>query len=162
MNRFGLPLALMLAASTALADDPVNLRIMTYNIWYGGAQVSFEQTIATIRAADADIVGLQEPDGQTEAIAKAAGFENAITCDLGGTSFDVSLVAGGEMALAAQATMPATKTSATITCVTGLDSTRATAPRHNPVRIFISKLSCSGFPQVPTRAGDALFAAAHP
>ena len=29
MNRFGLPLALMLAASTALADDPVNLRIMT-------------------------------------------------------------------------------------------------------------------------------------
>ncbi len=74
MNRFGLPLALMLAASTALADDPVNLRIMTYNIWYGGAQVSFEQTIATIRAADADIVGLQEPDGQTEAIAKAAGY----------------------------------------------------------------------------------------
>jgi N-methylhydantoinase A len=39
------------------------------------------------------------------AIAKAAGFENAITCDLGGTSFDVSLVAGGEMALAAQATI---------------------------------------------------------
>ena len=39
------------------------------------------------------------------AIARAAGFENAITCDLGGTSFDVSLVARGEMALAAQATI---------------------------------------------------------
>jgi N-methylhydantoinase A len=39
------------------------------------------------------------------AIARAAGFANAITCDLGGTSFDVSLVAGGEMALAAQATI---------------------------------------------------------
>jgi N-methylhydantoinase A len=37
------------------------------------------------------------------AIARAAGFENAITCDLGGTSFDVSLVAGGRMDLAAQA-----------------------------------------------------------
>ncbi len=36
------------------------------------------------------------------AIAKAAGFENIITCDMGGTSFDVSLVAGGEAALAAQ------------------------------------------------------------
>ncbi len=36
------------------------------------------------------------------AIARAAGFENVITCDMGGTSFDVSLVAGGEVALAAQ------------------------------------------------------------
>ncbi len=39
------------------------------------------------------------------AIARAAGFDNAITCDLGGTSFDVSLVAGGRMELAAQATI---------------------------------------------------------
>ncbi|MEI2384828.1 hydantoinase/oxoprolinase family protein [Breoghania sp. JC706] len=36
------------------------------------------------------------------AIAEAAGFENIITCDMGGTSFDVSLIAGGEAALAAQ------------------------------------------------------------
>ncbi|MFD1695854.1 hydantoinase/oxoprolinase family protein [Roseibium aestuarii] len=36
------------------------------------------------------------------AIAEAAGFPNIITCDMGGTSFDVSLVAGGEAALAAQ------------------------------------------------------------
>ncbi len=35
-------------------------------------------------------------------IAKSAGFPNVITCDMGGTSFDVSLVAGGESALAAQ------------------------------------------------------------
>ncbi|MGJ3261941.1 MAG: hydantoinase/oxoprolinase N-terminal domain-containing protein, partial [Salinarimonas sp.] len=33
------------------------------------------------------------------AIARAAGYENVITADLGGTSFDVSLVAGGEAAL---------------------------------------------------------------
>lgn len=37
-----------------------------------------------------------------QAIAKAANFENIITCDLGGTSFDVSLIADGEAALAAQ------------------------------------------------------------
>src|SRR6185312_4381556 len=36
------------------------------------------------------------------AIAKAAGFGDIITCDMGGTSFDVSLVAGGKAALAAQ------------------------------------------------------------
>jgi N-methylhydantoinase A len=39
------------------------------------------------------------------AIARAAGFENVITGDLGGTSFDVSLVTGGEMQLAAQASI---------------------------------------------------------
>ncbi|MBS7789460.1 hydantoinase/oxoprolinase family protein [Roseococcus sp. SDR] len=39
------------------------------------------------------------------AIARAAGFPNVITGDLGGTSFDVSLVVEGEMALAAQTTV---------------------------------------------------------
>jgi N-methylhydantoinase A len=35
-------------------------------------------------------------------IASVAGFPNVITCDMGGTSFDVSLVADGESALSAQ------------------------------------------------------------
>ncbi len=39
------------------------------------------------------------------ALAKAAGFENVITCDLGGTSFDVSVVAAGNAAVAAQTTV---------------------------------------------------------
>jgi N-methylhydantoinase A len=38
-------------------------------------------------------------------IAEAAGYRNAITCDLGGTSFDVSLVVDGVSALAAQTTI---------------------------------------------------------
>ncbi len=37
-----------------------------------------------------------------QAIAEAAGFENIITCDMGGTSFDVSLIANGTSTLAAQ------------------------------------------------------------
>ncbi len=37
-----------------------------------------------------------------QAIAQAAGVENIVTCDMGGTSFDVSLVAGGTPALAPQ------------------------------------------------------------
>jgi N-methylhydantoinase A len=39
------------------------------------------------------------------AIARQAGYDNAITCDLGGTSFDVSVIAGGRASLSAQATI---------------------------------------------------------
>lgn len=39
------------------------------------------------------------------AIAEAAGYPDVITGDLGGTSFDVSLIAGGAAALAAQTTI---------------------------------------------------------
>ena len=39
------------------------------------------------------------------AIAKASGFDNLITCDLGGTSFDVSVIAGGRVSVAAQSTI---------------------------------------------------------
>jgi N-methylhydantoinase A len=39
------------------------------------------------------------------AIATASGFPDVITGDLGGTSFDVSLIVGGEAALAAQTTI---------------------------------------------------------
>jgi N-methylhydantoinase A len=39
------------------------------------------------------------------AIAKAAGVSDIITADLGGTSFDVSVVTGGQAALAAQTTI---------------------------------------------------------
>ena len=39
------------------------------------------------------------------ALAKAAGFDNLITCDLGGTSFDVSVIANGKASVAAQTTI---------------------------------------------------------
>lgn len=39
------------------------------------------------------------------ALAKAAGFDNLITCDLGGTSFDVSVIASGKTSVAAQTTI---------------------------------------------------------
>jgi N-methylhydantoinase A len=39
------------------------------------------------------------------ALAKASGFDNLITCDLGGTSFDVSVIANGKAAVAAQTTI---------------------------------------------------------
>jgi N-methylhydantoinase A len=39
------------------------------------------------------------------ALARAAGFDNVITCDLGGTSFDVSVIAAGKVSIAAQTTI---------------------------------------------------------
>ena len=39
------------------------------------------------------------------ALAKASGFDNLVTCDLGGTSFDVSLIAGGKASVASQTTI---------------------------------------------------------
>lgn len=63
-----------LIATPALAQDSVDLRVMSFNIWYGGVQVSQPELIKILRESDADIIGLQEPDGQTAAIAAAAGY----------------------------------------------------------------------------------------
>src|SRR5437899_9896313 len=60
---------------SARADEPgIDLRVMTFNMWYGGAQVNAGQVIEAIRAARADIVGLQEPDGTSRAVATALGW----------------------------------------------------------------------------------------
>lgn len=69
-------LLLALAATAQAADAPgaVTLRVMTFNVWYGGEQVSLEKVGEAIRAADADIVGLQEVDRNLERVAEAAGM----------------------------------------------------------------------------------------
>jgi endonuclease/exonuclease/phosphatase family metal-dependent hydrolase len=54
--------------------DPIELRVMTFNIWYGGEQVSFAQTVEVIRAARPDLVAVQEPDGNLRKLAEAAGL----------------------------------------------------------------------------------------
>jgi endonuclease/exonuclease/phosphatase family metal-dependent hydrolase len=58
----------------ARAAEPFDLKVMTFNVWYGGDQVSFPAVIEAIRKADADIVGVQEPDGNLARIAAAAGY----------------------------------------------------------------------------------------
>ncbi|HVJ44028.1 MAG TPA: endonuclease/exonuclease/phosphatase family protein [Dongiaceae bacterium] len=47
---------------------------MTFNIWYGGEQVSRAQVVEAIKEAGADIVGMQEADGNERAIADALGW----------------------------------------------------------------------------------------
>jgi endonuclease/exonuclease/phosphatase family metal-dependent hydrolase len=55
-------------------NSRIQLKVMTFNIWYGGVQVSFPAVIETIRRADPDVIGIQEPDGNLERIAEAAGY----------------------------------------------------------------------------------------
>jgi endonuclease/exonuclease/phosphatase family metal-dependent hydrolase len=62
------------SAAAAPADEAITLRVMTFNVWYGGEQVSLEKVGEAIRAADADIVGVQEADRNLRRIAEVAGM----------------------------------------------------------------------------------------
>jgi hypothetical protein len=54
--------------------ESIELRVMTFNIWYGGEQVSFAQTAEVIRAGSPDLIAIQEPDGNLHKLAEATGF----------------------------------------------------------------------------------------
>jgi len=65
----------LVAPAAAQTEPPVELRVMTFNIWYGATQTQgLDQVIEAIRAADADVVGLQEPYARVRRIAEALGF----------------------------------------------------------------------------------------
>jgi endonuclease/exonuclease/phosphatase family metal-dependent hydrolase len=74
LRRIAALAALAGSACAAAADGGITLRVMTFNVWYGGEQVSLGKVGEAIRAADADIVGLQETDRNLERIAAAAGM----------------------------------------------------------------------------------------
>ena len=68
----------ILASPTSAAgprgDDTIRLKVMTFNIRQGGVHGAFSKSVEAIRAADADIVGLQEPFGRTRKLARALGW----------------------------------------------------------------------------------------
>jgi exodeoxyribonuclease-3 len=55
-----------LCASTQIASAAESVRVMSFNIWVGGesGKQPIEQTVEVIKAAKADVVGLQESHGQ--------------------------------------------------------------------------------------------------
>lgn len=80
----------------ALGDGDTALFIVQSN---GGLMTAEEAAEAPIRTA---LSGPAAGVVAASAVGKAAGYENLITCDMGGTSFDVSLIADGRTTLAAQ------------------------------------------------------------
>jgi endonuclease/exonuclease/phosphatase family metal-dependent hydrolase len=66
------------APALAQGDEAVELRVMIFNVWLGGDQVNLGRTFDAIRAADPDIVLLQEAEGQTRRFAEALGWPYAV------------------------------------------------------------------------------------
>ena len=58
----------------ATAPAPLNLRVMTFNVWYGGDQVSLAATAEAIQRSNADVIGIQEPEGHLSTLAAMAGY----------------------------------------------------------------------------------------
>jgi len=66
--------ALVAALALAGPAQAKPVTVMTFNVWYGGVQVDFPAIGRAIRAADADVVGIQEPEGNLGRIARSAGL----------------------------------------------------------------------------------------
>lgn len=58
------------------ADEPapIELRVMTFNIEWGGTNVSFDNVVRAIQLSDADIVGIQEAEGNLSRLAAELGW----------------------------------------------------------------------------------------
>jgi endonuclease/exonuclease/phosphatase family metal-dependent hydrolase len=60
--------------AAALAE-PIELRVMTFNVWVGGGvQVDLAKVVEAIEVSGADVVGLQEAEGHPRLIAEALGW----------------------------------------------------------------------------------------
>ena len=60
--------------SSTPSASPVTLKVMEFNIEYGGTLVDFDKMVAAIRAADPDIVGVEEADTSLPRLAKELGW----------------------------------------------------------------------------------------
>lgn len=62
-------------ATIAGAQSTTSLRVMSYNIWLGGANAGpLSRTVGVIQTAQADIIGIQERGSNGPAIASALGY----------------------------------------------------------------------------------------
>ncbi len=81
---------------SSLGEDGASLLIVQSN---GGLMTADEASKAPIRTA---LSGPAAGVVAARAVGLAAGYPNVIGCDMGGTSFDVSLIANGRTSLAAE------------------------------------------------------------
>ena len=62
------------APSPSAAASQVKLRVMSFNIEWGGTHVSFEKVVEAIRRSDPDIVAVQEAEGNLDRLAAELGW----------------------------------------------------------------------------------------
>jgi len=63
-------------ATTGSAQGvPMKLRVMVFNIEYGGTQVSFKKIAEAVKKASPDVVGLEEAETNTARLARLAGYQ---------------------------------------------------------------------------------------
>lgn len=82
--RWVLALAVLIGAAARAGDEPaaalpptpIALRVMTFNVEYGGTGVDLAKVIEAIERASPDIVGLEEAEGNAPAIAAALGWKH--------------------------------------------------------------------------------------
>jgi endonuclease/exonuclease/phosphatase family metal-dependent hydrolase len=58
------------ALPSANAQTPTTLRVMEFNVEYGGFHVSWDSTLDVIRRSDADVVAIEEGYGRVDALAR--------------------------------------------------------------------------------------------
>jgi hypothetical protein len=65
------------SATTAPSPQasPMQLKVMEFNIEYGGTQIDFAKVVEAVRAADPDVVGLEEAETNTGRLARALGWK---------------------------------------------------------------------------------------
>lgn len=67
--------ALVLPVDAPAAAQPVDVTVMSFNIWYGSTQThGMDQVVEAIRKAGADVVGMQEPYARLREVASRLGF----------------------------------------------------------------------------------------
>ena len=54
--------------------SPMTLKVMEFNLEYGGTQVSFAKVVEAVKKAQPDVIGLEEAETNTGRLAKAAGY----------------------------------------------------------------------------------------
>ncbi|MBC7872100.1 MAG: endonuclease/exonuclease/phosphatase family protein, partial [Chitinophagaceae bacterium] len=66
----------MTISAQSAEPEPFELRVMTFNVWLGGELVDFGKVVEAIQAANADVVGLQEVEGNARRLADALGWQH--------------------------------------------------------------------------------------
>jgi exonuclease III len=62
------------SSSPRPSASPTTLKVMEFNIEYGGTQVSFARVVEAVKKAQPDVIGLEEAETNTGKLAKAAGY----------------------------------------------------------------------------------------